>query len=319
MTYDAPAHGSARLEDRAAPESTGIIRRYGPDPASRFYKLDQILLRDGKLKPLEKLILIDLFHRANKGERVTSIRLRAEGFGVSHDTLARAEQSLARDGYLLRAIQPGRIPLYLAAYPAIPADHPERPDFETGFTEAYQTTPDEVSAKCGQSEPPNYPQNGESNYPQNVEGVSRFCGDLHVSKKHEEGGRKKEAAPPASLSSRTPEPEELWPQRGPRLTDAQTACIRDLTEQIILTRSDCREGEGEMWLALFEDGLTVERAQEVILTAKARPGFMHPRTMVYFRSMLREAVASQARSPVASALAEVRRRREERNALNAAR
>lgn len=89
------------------------------------------------------------------------------------------------------------------------------------------------------------------------------------------------------------------------MTEAQWDCVRELTEQVMVTRCDCREGEGEMWLALFEDGLTTARAREVVHALRRRPGFKRPRTMVYFRTALREA-AKEPPPPVPLTPAEIR-------------
>lgn len=102
-------------------DTQGIARRHGPDPAARFYKLDEQLLWDPDLRPLEKLVLIDFFHRERRGCPVPGIISRAPLFGVTRETLGLAEKALERRGFLIREQAVGRPLLYLAAYPAIPA------------------------------------------------------------------------------------------------------------------------------------------------------------------------------------------------------
>lgn len=108
---------------------------FTPDPAKRFYQLDENLLRDGNLRPLAKLILIDFFHRERKGENVTSIAARCEMFFVSHDVFAKSERELVRDGYLLVKERPGYHHLYSSAYPPIPEGHERREAFVRHFEE----------------------------------------------------------------------------------------------------------------------------------------------------------------------------------------
>lgn len=109
-----------------------IAARFGPDPGKNFYKLHEELLWSD-LPPIEKLVLIDFFHRAAKGESVPGMNERARALNVCRRTLERTEASLAAKGNLLHQQREGKPSVYLAAWPAIPAEAPNRADFEAAF------------------------------------------------------------------------------------------------------------------------------------------------------------------------------------------
>lgn len=113
--------------------STGIVHHFGPDPSDRFYKLDENLLWDETLEPLEKLVLVDFLHRSRSGKGVPPLKDRAKHFRVSVRTLIRTEASLEDQGFLLAQRHNGKHNVYLACYPARPAQHPERQAFLASF------------------------------------------------------------------------------------------------------------------------------------------------------------------------------------------
>lgn len=170
MTYPSgsnPADTLCEPRTRYTTEERAVARRFGPDPSKCFYRLHELLLWCPDLKPISKLLLIDFFHHADKGQVVPSIRVRAERMGVSVDTVERAEDDLIEGGYLLRLLKSGKVSLYLGAFPPHPKspagkrDTEDRKAFEASLqdlSESLRDPPqnaDTHSAKCGYYPPQN--------------------------------------------------------------------------------------------------------------------------------------------------------------------
>lgn len=211
----------------------GQVSRFGPNPERNFYMLDEKLLW-APIDPLPKLLLMDFFHRERKGQDVPSQRELAKLYNVGLSTIARAFDAMERDGYLLSHLLKGKRQIYVAAFPAIPDGHRDRPAFQKALAAAINRAIGCPQKGCVQNEHTQNDDSGVFNLnTQTVHSEHTQAGDSLVHEKTQEQG--KEASEPASPSPEAPALDEegaLSEMPPPPQPETETQRIKRVTSEI---------------------------------------------------------------------------------------